>query len=326
MIQRVFDNLSADSVDTTFICVIRTEHDRDFNIKEHLEALDSRVKVIYAEELTEGAACTCLLAKDVINNDTPLLIANSDQFVEWDVDEFYSKALAPSRDGTILTFHIPMEANDTKWSYAQLDSSDNVVDVQEKKVISEHATVGIYFWSHGSDFVRTAEAMIADNVRVNGEFYVAPVYNHGIALAHKYKIHPCTRMWGLGTPDDLVQFEMFALGHARVSVLEATYQYIHAFNSRDLSKIEALMAPEFELIDGSTILSSRAAVIKQIAIFFSAPANEFVFDVTRVCTEGYTSIIEFKMTINGRQAQLVDIIDWSVDPVLKEMRAYAVFL
>jgi dTDP-glucose pyrophosphorylase len=78
-----------------------------------------------------------------------------------------------------------------------------VAEVQEKKVISNVATAGIYFWKRGTEFVKYAEQMIAKNERVNGEFFVCPVYNEAIADGKKIKAIPCKRMWSLGIPEDI---------------------------------------------------------------------------------------------------------------------------
>ena len=105
-------------------------------------------------------------------------------------------------DGGILTF----KAMHPKWSYAKTDKNGNVCEVAEKKVISNNATVGVYYWKHGEDFVKYAEQMIKKNVRVNNEFYVCPVYNEAIKDKKIIKIKNIESMWGLGTPEDLNYF------------------------------------------------------------------------------------------------------------------------
>jgi len=206
MVKWVIDNMKAEGYELQFTFVIQESHEKEFGIATELKAMIPGVNIVYVEKLTEGAACTCLLAEAHINNDTPLVIANSDQFIEWNAAAFYEASVKDGVDGGILTFTVPMANNDTKWSYAKLDDKGYVTDVQEKVVISEHATVGVYHWSKGSDFVWQAKQMIKKDIRVNGEFYVCPVYNEGIAKGQKYIIHDCTRMWGLGVPDDLEHF------------------------------------------------------------------------------------------------------------------------
>ena len=158
--------------------------------------------IVQVDGLTEGAACTTLLAKNFINNDEPLIIANSDQYVEWNSNECMYAFKADSIDGGILSF----ESTHPKWSYAKLDADGFVSEVAEKKVISNDATVGIYYWTKGSDYVKYAEKMIEKNIRINGEFYVCPVYNEAILDGKKIRVKKIEKMWGIGTPEDLAYF------------------------------------------------------------------------------------------------------------------------
>lgn len=153
--------------------------------------------------LTEGTACTVLEAYDWINNDRELIIANSDQLVDKGIFEMVQKARHDDLDGNILCF----KSSDPKWSYVEL--KDGLVQrVVEKEVISDTATVGIYYFKHGFDFVNAAEQMILANDRVKNEFYTAPVYNYmikagkrvGITLIEENQMH------GLGTPEDLESY------------------------------------------------------------------------------------------------------------------------
>lgn len=196
MIQQVIDNLN---VDAKFIFVVQKEHYEKFNLEGHLKLMAPNCEIIQTDGLTEGAACTTLLAKDFINNDRHLLIANSDQFVEWDSCDFIYSMLSDDADGGILTF----EANDPKWSYVKLGIDGYACEVAEKKVISNQATVGIYYWKHGQEYVSCAEEMIKRNIRVNNEFYVCPVYNIMFERKRRVKTYNVTNMWGLGTPSDL---------------------------------------------------------------------------------------------------------------------------
>jgi dTDP-glucose pyrophosphorylase len=142
------------------------------------------------------------LARDLINNDEPLLTVNSDQFVEWNSNEVLYSWSADSIDGGILTF----KGTHPKWSFAKLDDNGFVSEVAEKNPISDNATVGIYYWKKGSDYVKYAEQMIDKNVRTNNEFYVCPVFNEAIQDGKKIKIKEIKKMWGLGTPEDLNYF------------------------------------------------------------------------------------------------------------------------
>ena len=167
-----------------------------------LNLIAPKCNIIPIEGVTEGAACTVLLAKKFIDNDNPLLLANSDQFIDWNSHDFFYTTENSATDGTILTF----KSTHPKWSFAKLDHHGFVTEVAEKKPISDMATVGIYYWNKGSNFVKYAEQMINKNIRVNNEFYVCPVYNEAILDNKKIRVHNISQMYGLGTPEDLNVF------------------------------------------------------------------------------------------------------------------------
>jgi HAD superfamily hydrolase (TIGR01509 family) len=202
MFEWVISNIIPDSLRpyVSVHIIVRQEHiDRFRELNVHNYNLHT------VPQLTEGAACTVLTVKDAINNDDPLVIANSDQYLDWDADNFYRCLSHPDYDGVISSFYQP-NSSDLRWSYANIDSEGHVTDVQEKKFIGPIATTGIYGWKRGADFVRDAETMIERNIRVNNEFYVCPVYNQSIARgAHIRTLH-CEKMWGLGVPDDYEYF------------------------------------------------------------------------------------------------------------------------
>ena len=199
MIQVIVENLN---IDAHFVFIVLKAHYDMYHLKTLLNLLCPGCDIIQVDKVTEGAACTTLLAKEFIDNGNPLLIANSDQYVEWDSNEFMYSMQADSIDGGILTFR----STHPKWSFVSLDENGFVDRVVEKEPISDIATVGIYYWTRGSDYVRFAEQMIEKNIRVNGEFYVAPVYNEGIAEHKKIKIFDVKKMWGLGDPEQLDYF------------------------------------------------------------------------------------------------------------------------
>ena len=199
MIQWVIESLN---LQANYIFIIQKEHQEKYNIKSVLKILQPECKIIELDHLTEGAACTTLLAKKYINNSDPLIIANSDQYINWNSSKALYDFNSKNLDGAILTF----EAIHPKWSYAKCNDEGYVTEVAEKKVISKNATVGVYYWKHGSDYVESAEEMIKKNIRVNNEFYVCPVYNEFLAKDKKVKIHNVDKMWGLGTPEDLNNF------------------------------------------------------------------------------------------------------------------------
>lgn len=196
MIQVVVENLN---IDANFIYVVQKVHKEKYNLETLLNLITPNCNIIEVESLTEGAACTALLAKKLIDNNDPLFFANSDQFVEWDSNEFFYKMNETNSDGGIPVFR----STHPKWSFAKIDEDGYVTEVQEKNPISDLATIGFYYWKKGSDFVKYAEEMIEQDLRVNGEFYVCPVYNNAISGGLKIRTFDTPKMWGLGTPEDL---------------------------------------------------------------------------------------------------------------------------
>jgi beta-phosphoglucomutase-like phosphatase (HAD superfamily)/dTDP-glucose pyrophosphorylase len=199
MIQVVVDNLN---IEAKYTFIVQEEHYEKYNLKYLLNLIAPGCNIVQVNGITEGAACTTLLAKEYINNDEPLLIANSDQFLEWNSNECLYAFNADGIDAGIVTF----KNTHPKWSYARVGEDGFVAEVAEKKPISNDATVGVYFWKHGSDYVRCAEQMIAKDIRVNNEFYVCPVFNEAIQEGKKVRIKEIQRMWGIGTPEDLNYF------------------------------------------------------------------------------------------------------------------------
>ena len=196
MIQFVVENLN---IKANYVYVVQKEHREKYNLDTLLNLITPNCKIVEVDKLTEGAACTALLAKEHINKDTPLFFANSDQFVEWDSNEFLYKMNETNADGGIVSFR----ATHPKWSFAKVDEKGLVTEVAEKNPISDIATVGYYYWKKGSDFVKYAEDMIEKDIRVNNEFYVCPVFNQAIEDNKEIRTFDIPKMWGLGTPEDL---------------------------------------------------------------------------------------------------------------------------
>jgi dTDP-glucose pyrophosphorylase len=143
-----------------------------------------------------------LTARELIDSDEQLVIANSDQWIKWNSLETISSFNDKDSNGGILTFN----SVHPKHSFAKVDGNGWVSEVAEKNPISNNATVGIYHWKHGSDFVRYADQMIAKNIRTNNEFYVCPVYNEAIKDGKKFKASRVDEMWGMGTPEELTNY------------------------------------------------------------------------------------------------------------------------
>jgi dTDP-glucose pyrophosphorylase len=205
MIRVVIENLKP-NISHRFIFICQKEHVKAYGLADKFKQWAPDSVIIELEGITEGAACTVLKAQLLIDSDEPLMIANSDQYVDADIDRYLNKMVIDSLDGLIMT----MKANDPKWSFAGIGADDLVTQVMEKEVISDEATVGIYNFKRGCDFIAGATEMIEKNERVNGEFYVAPVYNQLISDGKKIGVFNIGSegkgMYGLGIPSDLNYF------------------------------------------------------------------------------------------------------------------------
>jgi NDP-sugar pyrophosphorylase family protein len=204
MIETVMENLALG--DARYILLARKEHvAAEPDTIRRLRDLGN-VEIVSIDGPTEGTACTVLQAREMIDDETPLLIANCDQLVDFSCTDFVSECQTRGLDGLILCFEDA--ARDPKWSFAKTDDNGLVVEVAEKRAISQFATVGIYLFSRGRDFVSGAVDMIARNERVNNEFYTCPVYNHIVGRGGRVGVHVvgAGAMHGLGVPEDLLRY------------------------------------------------------------------------------------------------------------------------
>jgi len=203
MVARVISNLNLKDADYSILL-------RDSHIGQQVDTVaDLKAqgcKIVNVSKLTEGTACTILLARGIIDHEAPLLIANSDQLVDFDCQKFVDDCLSRGLDGSILVFRD--DAMDPKWSFAKVDELGLVTEVAEKQPISNLATVGIYLFSSGKQFVDAAIDMIANNDRVNNEFYTCPVYNYLVRNGARIGVYEVSKdsMHGLGTPSDLTTY------------------------------------------------------------------------------------------------------------------------
>jgi NDP-sugar pyrophosphorylase family protein len=215
MIDRVVENLRP-SRPHRFVFLVLAEHAAQHDVARHLDEIAPACAVVEVSSVTEGAACTVLLAEPEVADDEPLLIANSDQWIKGGIGPFLDAWDEKRDDGFIMT----MRADDPKWSFIRFGPAGEVVEVVEKVVVSEEATVGVYAFVRASEFFDGARAMIEADERVNGEFYVAPVYNQLIRAGRTIGFHNVGSerdgMHGLGTPADLEEFmrSVLATGEA----------------------------------------------------------------------------------------------------------------
>ena len=180
-------------------------HEDDYRISSILRAIyGNDIHVIFVpEELRCGAAATTLAARELINTDEPIIVSDSDHFFDGSVLETAFQAY-PDVDGIIPLFHVPDK--NPKWSFSRVNEEGYIVETAEKNPISEWANIGAYYFGRGKDFVRVAtEAMERKDI-VNGEYYIAPLYNKLIQQGKKIRPVFPKYVYGLGTPADLSYF------------------------------------------------------------------------------------------------------------------------
>jgi dTDP-glucose pyrophosphorylase len=189
-------------IDAHYIFIVQKKHLEQYNVSYMLNLIAPGCDIVEIDGMTDGAARTTLLARHLIDSDRQLVIANSDQYIEWDSSAFMYAMQSDGVDGGILTFN----SVHPKWSYARVDDNGWITEVVEKMPISSHATCGIYYVKRGSDYVKYAQQMIDKNIRYNGEVYVAPSFTEAINDGKKIKAWPVSRMVGLGDPESLNEY------------------------------------------------------------------------------------------------------------------------
>ncbi len=204
MIQLVIENLRP-KIPHQFILVCKKDHYDNYSMNQIFRnAAGINFQTVQLTASTQGAACTVLTAVDLIDNDDELIVANADQILDTDINQFISFARKSKSDGAILTFN----SQHPKWSYARVNKKGQVLETAEKKVISNHATAGIYYFKKGTLFVEAAFSMIIKDIRFNNDFYVCPIFNEMILSGKKIVIWEIkqSQMHGLGTPEDLSKY------------------------------------------------------------------------------------------------------------------------
>jgi len=210
MIQVVVENISLNKTyNQQFIFIVNKRDHQKFAITQVLELLAPGCKVIVVEADTKGSACSVLLAIEYIDNDTPLLVANGDQYLDIDMNHFISDAQDRNLDGSLIVF----DSIHPRWSFVKIDEKGYVVEAAEKRPISRNATAGVYYYKKGSFFVKAAKELIRKKSTVMEQYFVCPTYNEMVLSGMQigvFKIDP-GKMYGLGTPEEVKEFETMKL-------------------------------------------------------------------------------------------------------------------
>jgi NDP-sugar pyrophosphorylase family protein len=174
LIEQVIQQLQKISSPKKFIFVVNQEDCIRFYLDNILKLIvKENVTVIKVNKNTKGAACSALMAIGHINNDSELIIANSDSIIFQDLNGAISHFKKDNADAGTICF----ESIHPKWSYVRLDNKDQVVEAAEKKPISQWANAGFYYYRQGRDFISSAMSMIMKDASVDGNYFIAPTLN-----------------------------------------------------------------------------------------------------------------------------------------------------
>lgn len=196
MIQLVLENLKIEGK-YTFICL--KEHIEKYSLDALLKNLKPDCNIVKIDKMTEGAAASFLEAGEFIDNDNPLIIANCDQLLDWASSDFVSFINKKDPDGAIITYTSSHPRN----SFVKINEEGKIVEVAEKKPISNHANAGIFYYKSGKDFVSAVNEMIQKNIRTNDEFFIAPAYNELINIGKEIVPYQVQNVKSMGTPEEL---------------------------------------------------------------------------------------------------------------------------
>ncbi len=204
-----------------FIFIVRQDHCDEFQLDKRLLEIEPNAKIIKINDITQGAICTVLLAKDFINTSDPVIIKDCDQIINWNPEHFFEFVERNKADGAIINIH----TDRPNYSFSRVNSRGQITETAEKSVISNYGSVGIYYFAKGSDLVKYAERMITKNLRVNNEFYTAPVYNQFIQDFKTILHYPVAEMFQLGTPEEFFENK------------NKVIEFLESRNNKNLNKI-----------------------------------------------------------------------------------------
>lgn len=163
-----------------YIFVFSDEDCKKFHLDSSVKILTPASQVIRLSNQTAGALCTCLMAIEYINDETPLIIANSDQIIETDYREVIKHFDEIDADAGVITF----PNIHPRWSYAR-KMGDEVVEVAEKRPLSKDAIAGFYYFKKGSDFIQAAKNALLKQNNLDGRYYISASINELILLGKK---------------------------------------------------------------------------------------------------------------------------------------------
>jgi NDP-sugar pyrophosphorylase family protein len=199
IIAHIIDSMKVPSAQ--FIFIVREDHCNEYELDKKLLEIEPNAIIVKINEITQGSVCTVLLAKDHFNDNNPVIIKDCDEITNWNPHHFFEFVERNKADGAIVTIHTDRPS----FSFSRVDSKGYIVETAEKRAISNYGSVGIYYFARGNELIKYAQKMIDKNIRVNNEFYTAPVYNQYIQDLKVILNYPVAELFGLNTPEEFLE-------------------------------------------------------------------------------------------------------------------------
>ena len=160
-------------------------------------------KIIAIKNVTEGQLCTVMESENFINSEEDVLIISSDTLVISNMNDLINDS-NQKIDGIISTMVSEIGNN---WSFVKVDNKNKVIEVAEKNRISNNISTGLYYFKSAHNFFEYSHKLIKKDIRVNGEFYIIPVYSLMLKDNLNIRIANSIQMWDMGNPEAKQIFE-----------------------------------------------------------------------------------------------------------------------
>jgi len=294
----------------------------DYKLNKVLPLLDASLEVFSLSGDTQGAACSCLLAIDKLELDSPLIISSFEQVLDVDVEHYLNVFLSEDVDAGVLTF----DAIHPKWSYVKTDMNNYVTQAAEKLPISKNAIAGFYFYKTARLFIEAIQNMIRNDVKHNNLFYISPSLNEVILREGKVLALsiPKNKYFHIQDEHALTAFEEKVTEEKKKLhnlILQSTEEYVTQFDNKSITGIAEFFSPEFHLTDPSASIKGKQEVISYITELFSEHA-ELNFIAKNIIVDNKTSLIEFTLKLGDILLVGTDVIYWNEQAKMIAMNAY----
>ena len=191
-----------------FIFILKEEDCNKYHFDNSLKLIIPDCSIVKLKSQTKGAVCSILMAIDLLDKDSEMLIINYDQFLDYKIDKIINYFRCRNADGGLLTF----KSIHPRWSFARV-IGDDVLETAEKNPISNFAIAGFYYFKKASDFIEGAFNIIRYDEKYNNYFYTSSVFNQMILknkVVKNYTI-PLSVYYSFYSPQKIKEFEHYLI-------------------------------------------------------------------------------------------------------------------